>query len=214
MSRLLHSDVVQNAAPPATAAQVAVTEVPDKIWVEDVAHFAAQWQQFWPNKRQSLTNKINACVRLLLYIGVALSLSKRDKSPIIMASLMIALLTTLYYMGNLKQREYYDDDPVPVPGRRRRYLRPTPDNPMGNRVPLDGTEALKYEHVPYSFLSKDANDAFTKRLYMNYDDAWSTQNSQRQFTKMPEQDIGKFAEYAYGGNSRPSLIRDCLNRQR
>lgn len=196
MSRPIQSATVGNAALPSTTTLTHVMDDPDPIWVEDVPRFLSHWKEFWPGAQLSLTNKVNACVRLLLYVGIAVSLTQMNKNPVMLASILSAVITFLYYMGNLKQKEGYTSDPLPARGRRVNYLRPSPDNPMANILTMKDRKV--YEQVPYAKISKEANDNFTRRLYSNFDDAWGVQNSQRQFMKLPEKDLGKFAEYAYG----------------
>lgn len=196
MARPLQSSTITGTALPATTVLTRVVDDPDPIWTENVPLFLSHWKQFWPGTQLSLTNKVNACVRLLLYIGVALSLTRMNKNPLLLASIMCGIITFLYYMGNLRQKEGYTNDGVPARGRRVNYLHPTADNPMANMLTMKDRKV--YEQVPYEKISKEANDAFSRRLYSSFDDAWSLQNSQRQFMKRPEQDIGKFAEYAYG----------------
>jgi len=108
-----------------------------KAWFDDPKQLISQDNitQFWPNKNQTPEERINAASRFIIYATCVIYLLRRDPRIFILS---VTVLGVLYVMYNSKMvRETYratSNDNVGC------HI-PTAENPMGNVLITDYTDA-------------------------------------------------------------------------
>lgn len=178
-----------------------------KAWFEDPRELirADRVSQFWPNKNQTPEDRINAASRFIIYACSIIYLVRRDPRIFILGATVLGVLYVMYRSKMV--REMYGG----------RVMEPTcqmpsSDNPMGNVLITDYTdapnrlEACYYptvkpfvqhhldNRVPYDAgRSRSALPAFQRNAYA------------RQFVSTPVSNIPgdqtKFAEWLYGSKN-------------
>lgn len=189
-----------------------------KAWFEDPKQLidSGEINQFWPNKNQTPEQRINAASRFIIYTTCAIYLIRRDPRIFILGGTILGVLYVMHKSNMVKEtyRLSVSNDGCHLP---------TKDNPMGNVLITDYTDAPNRLSACYYPTVKP----YVKRYLddrIPYDSGRSRsplpiyqQNaSARQFVTTPVSripgDQTAFAEWLYGPKNGPmckSASRYC-----
>jgi hypothetical protein len=187
-----------------------------QAWFDDPQQLtrADQVSQFWPNKDQTPEDRINAASRFIIYACCIIYLTRRDPRIFVLGATVLAVLYVMYKSKMIK--ETYG---IATSGDIAGCQMPTMDNPMGNVLITDYTdapnrlEACYYPTVkPFvkSFLDdRIPYDAGRSRSAMP---EYQRNAAARQFvttavSKIPG-DQTAFAEWCYGPKNGPMCKSD------
>jgi hypothetical protein len=108
-----------------------------KAWFDDPQQLirADQVTQFWPNRNQTPEDRINSASRFVIYACCVIYLIRRDPRIFVLGGTVLGVLYVMYKSKMVK--EGYG---VSVNGDMGCQL-PTEDNPMGNVLMTDYTDA-------------------------------------------------------------------------
>ena len=187
-----------------------------QAWFDDPQQLtrADQVLQFWPTKDQTPEDRINAASRFIIYACCIIYLTRRDPRIFVLGATVLAVLYVMYKSKMVK--ETYG---MAASGGVAGCQMPTMDNPMGNVLITDYTdapnrlEACYYPTVkPFvkSFLDdRIPYDAGRSRSAMP---EYQRNAAARQFvttavSKIPG-DQTAFAEWCYGPKNGPMCKSD------
>ena len=187
-----------------------------QAWFDDPQQLtrADQVLQFWPNKDQTPEDRINAASRFIIYACCIIYITSRDPRIFFLGATVLAVLYVMYKSKMVK--ETYG---MAASGDIAGCQMPTMDNPMGNVLITDYTdapnrlEACYYPTVkPFvkSFLDdRIPYDAGRSRSAMP---EYQRNAAARQFvttavSKIPG-DQTAFAEWCYGPKNGPMCKSD------
>lgn len=177
----------------------------DSFWKDDVAIL---WQQdrlieFYPTADQTTAEKMNAIVRFGLYFGIILAFYENATWPLFIPIFILAL--TLFIFENYDSEQDIQGKPIP---REELCSMPTNNNPLMNHMlfdPIDKAYACSEEAtLDDPGVKEEVNEKFMRNLYLDVNDLFQNQNSQRQFyTTAPGwgtmgRDQDKFAQFLFG----------------
>lgn len=176
-----------------------------KVWFDDPQQLirADQVLQFWPNRDQTPADRINAASRFIIYATCVIYLTRRDARIFVLGG---TVLSVLYVMHKSKMvKEAYG---VSINGDPGCQL-PTEENPMGNVLITDFTDAPnRLEACYYPTVKPLVNRYVGNRI--QYDGGRSGSPTmaakrnlfERQFVSSPVSKIPgdqtAFAEWCYG----------------
>ena len=185
-----------------------------KAWFDDPQQLirADQVAQFWPTSEQTPEDRVNAASRFVIYVCTVLYLTRRDPRIFVLGATVIGVIYVLYKSRMVK--EAYGSG---VQGARCQM--PTEDNPMGNVLITDFTDAPnRLEACYYPSVKSYVNSYTSDRI--PYDAGRSRTSMprylrnamERQFisnpvTKIPG-DQTAFAEWLYGPKNGPMCKSD------
>ena len=187
-----------------------------QAWFDDPQQLtrADQVSQFWPTKDQTPEDRINAASRFIIYACCIIYVTRRDPRIFVLGATVLAVLYVMYKSKMIK--ETYG---IATSGDIAGCQMPTMDNPMGNVLITDYTdapnrlEACYYPTVkPFvkSFLDdRIPYDAGRSRSAMP---EYQRNAAARQFvttavSKIPG-DQTAFAEWCYGPKNGPMCKSD------
>jgi hypothetical protein len=109
-----------------------------KAWFDDPQQLirADRVTQFWPNRDQTPEERINSASRFIIYATCIIYLTRRDPRIFVLGATIISVLYVMYRSKMVK--EGYG---LSVRGDGRGCQMPTQDNPMGNVLMTDFTDA-------------------------------------------------------------------------
>jgi len=187
-----------------------------QAWFDDPQQLtrADQVSQFWPNKDQTPEDRINAASRFIIYACCIIYITRRDPRIFVLGATVLAVLYVMYKSKMIK--ETYG---IATSGDIAGCQMPTMDNPMGNVLITDYTdapnrlEACYYPTVkPFvkSFLDdRIPYDAGRSRSAMP---EYQRNAAARQFVTTAVSNIPgdqtAFAEWCYGPKNGPMCKSD------
>jgi hypothetical protein len=185
-----------------------------KAWFDDPKQLidAEQVSQFWPTNDQTPEHRVNAASRFIIYVSCVLYLIRRDPRVFVLGATVLSVIYVLY-----KSRMVEEGYGVATTGRKCQM--PTEDNPMGNVLITDYTDAPnRLEACYYSSVKPFISSYNSDRI--PYDSGRSRtampkylrNAAERQFvsnpvTKIPGDQTG-FAEWLYGPKNSPMCKSD------
>lgn len=165
----------------------------ERVWFQNVRDLFRYPSRFWPTRDQSPGGQVNAIVRFIVYVTLALYIYNRDDKVIYFA-LALVIVASLAYNGK--------------PGGRlstiapTRCKRPTKNNPFMNTL-VGEYGNINDPPCDYEDVKEDVSKHFNHGLPRDIEDVYEKQNSQREFLSMPNgglpPDSRQFAEFLYGG---------------
>lgn len=185
-----------------------------KVWFDDPQQLvrADQVNQFWPTSEQTPEDRVNAASRFIIYVCTVIYLIRRDPRIFVLGATVIAVIYVLYKSRMVK--ETYGGS---FEGASCQM--PTPDNPMGNVLVTDYSDAPNRLEACYYPTVKPFVQSYTSDR-IPYDSGRSRtampkylRNAmERQFvsnpvTKIPG-DQTAFAEWLYGPKNGPMCKSD------
>ena len=204
----------------------------DLIWYRhpEILLNAKMAKEFFPMNNMSYNRKLNAILRLSIYVSLILAIIKRNYNYIYIV--LVAMLLT-YYLHIERQNDSSSrgghggiDD---IEDFENNYINnasdednknicnvpePTTDNPMMNINLI--TRNRNQNSAPMSYnkpeLKKDIDDKFNADLFRDVSSVYGKRNSQRQFYTMPSTTIPNeqtaFAKWLY--NTGPTCKEDGI----
>jgi hypothetical protein len=184
-----------------------------KAWFDDPQQLirADQVSQFWPNRDQTPEDRINAASRFVIYACCAIYLIRRDPRIFVLGATVLGVLYILY-KSNMVKETYGMASSGSVNGCQI----PTQDNPMGNVLITDYTDAPnRLEACYYPTVKPIVKSMLDDRI--PYDAGrsrsalpqYQRNAAARQFVTSPVSNIPgdqtAFAEWLYG----PKNGRNC-----
>jgi hypothetical protein len=185
-----------------------------KAWFDDPQQLtrADQINQFWPTSEQTPEDRVNAASRFIIYVSCILYLIRRDPRVFVLGATVIAVIYVLYKSKLVK--ETYGSSV-----KSASCQKPTEDNPMGNVLMTDYTDAPNRLEACYY--------ATVKPYIQNYTTGGIPYDSGRSRTSMPKYlrnaadrqfvttsvskipgDQTAFAEWLYGPKNGPMCKSD------
>lgn len=185
-----------------------------KAWFDEPRQIlrADQITQFWPTSEQTPEDRVNAASRFVIYVTCVLYLIRRDPRVFVLGATVLGVIFVLYKSKMVK--EAYASSVVGA-----KCQMPTEDNPMGNVLITDFTDAPnRLEACYYSTVNQEIKKNLGDRI--PYDAGRSRtslpkylrNHAERQFvstpvTKIPG-DQTEFAEWLYGPKNGPMCKSD------
>ena len=185
-----------------------------KAWFDEPQQLirADQISQFWPTSEQTPEDRINAASRFVIYVCCIIYLIRRDPRVFVLGATVLAVIYVLYKSKMIK--ETYG---ITMVGARCQL--PSEDNPMGNVLITDYTDAPNRLEACYYASVKPFADHFTSDR-IPFDSGRSRtpmpkylRNAvDRQFVSNPVTKIPggqtEFAEWLYGPKNAPMCKSD------
>ena len=185
-----------------------------KVWFEDPRQIVDEknFLQFWPNGEQSPEERINAASRFIIYASALLYLIRRDPRVFILGGTLLGTIYVLYKSKMVREGHV-------GPPEQSSCQRPTMDNPMGNVLMTDYSQAPNRLEACYYPSVKPQVQSFTSDR-IPYDSGRSRTSMpkylrnamERQFVTMPVSKIPggqtEFAEWLYGSKNGPMCRSD------
>ena len=176
----------------------------EKIWIEDpkVLIEARNWAKYMPQQDYTRNEKLNAIVRLAMYISFLFIVISLNLNYIFVL-LVTAFLTYLVYISYDKKQdakneteiENYEDlkndrDYLQRNMKVKNYVKkcsiPTNDNPFMNFLVTDKRDkkpaCASYNNPE---IKEIIEDKFNRKLYRDINSVYNNENSQREFYTMP-----------------------------
>ena len=181
-----------------------------KAWFDDPQQLirADSVTQFWPTRDQSPEDRINAASRFVIYASCLIYIIRRDPRVFILGMTVLAVIYVLY-KSNMVKETYGNTVSGDI------CQKPTVDNPMGNVLITDFTdahnrlEACYYSSVKHPTTERISFDSGRSRSplpkYMR--NALDRQLVSNPVTKIPG-DQTAFAEWLYGPKNGPMCKSD------
>jgi hypothetical protein len=184
----------------------------DPVWFKNfyVLFKSDRVIEFFPNRLQTLEERMNSVARLGVYSGILLTVYKRDYRFLAIIPVVLAMTYIIY-----KRYHVITNKADTIVGATKsilksREVRPTIDNPFMNPSIDDYAKntdrpAAKtyYEDTKEAEDIRNAvKDSFEFNLYREVDDVYEKNNSDRQFYTMPNTQIPtaqeEYLEFLYG----------------
>lgn len=180
----------------------------NQIWYKniDVLYKIDKLIEFFPTESQTLEEKLNAIMRLAIYISILLYFNFNNDSKYLLIIPFTALLT-MYIYANKGDRQVEGISQTET--QQETCTRPTLDNPFMNATMKDylNIQNGKIVDRPAACdieepeIKAEADKYFENNLYRDVGDVFGKMNSQRQFYTMPSttipNDQESFAKWLY-----------------
>lgn len=166
----------------------------DKFWLEDPK---VLWQsnrvlQFFPTTNMTLNEKLNASMRLGIYMSIVMMLVS-SQGLFLFLGIFVALGTI--YVKNNYRRE------VEVLSMAKTCTLPNVTNPMMNINLITDPKNKPKACPPTKEIKEEVDESFNAKLFRDVGDLYGKNNSQRQFYTMPSttipNDQTSFAKWLY-----------------
>jgi len=183
----------------------------DTIWYKniDILYKNDKLIEFFPTEDQSLEDKLNAIMRLSIYISILLYFNYNQDSKYLLIAPFIGILT-MYIYSNKPIKEEKEIEGIENESEdNKRCTRPTLDNPFMNVTMKDYLNVKDGKTVDRSpacdiddpEIKRETDKYFTNNLYRDVGDVFGKMNSQRQFYTTPSttipNDQESFANWLY-----------------
>lgn len=191
---------------------------------------------FFPKRGQTISQQLNALMRLIIYSSLLVSLQKKNLK-FLAIPLMFAIVSIIVYKNpkliekytdelsqlfegfvNFKRRETFTPElelasftPLP-PAEQKECTRPSLDNPFMNPTINESivrdTPACD---ITEPDIKKEMEDKFKNNLFRDTSDLCGKMNSQRQYYTIPNNDTISFAKWLYRNEENCKVNNDyCL----
>lgn len=180
-----------------------------KTWFDDPQQLirADQVTQFWPTSEHTPEDRVNAASRFVIYVSCILYLIRRDPRVFVLGVTVISVIYVLYKAKMVQETSGYSV-------MKSKCQMPTEDNPMGNVLITDYTDAPnRLEACYYSTVKPKTDNYISNSIPM---DGGRSRTSipkylrngiDRQFVSNPVTKIPggqtEFAEWLYGPKNGP-----------
>jgi hypothetical protein len=211
----------------------------DPFWADDlsVIYNSDRWIDFFPTSSMTINEKMNALVRLALYMSVIL-IVYHGKFNYINVFILALMLTYLVIKNQSPESQQEQDilvekltngiDTNDFRSYREAKLRhdnkeevsPSKGNPFGNVTfadYLDNPDRGPAMDITDPLVKKKIDVLFNENLYTNVSDVFGKVNSQRQFYTMPSTEIPNdresFQNWLYGEGDVTTNSKTCKENQ-
>ncbi len=203
-----------------------VQDVSDPIWFKDpkILFQKDRVSEFFPNEEMTTIEKLNAVLRLTIYLGVLMAIVCKNYLylyiPVITAGISWTIYTVQNDGGDEESREnlYMTSKGILKTGEKKdKCVTPTIDNPFMNYNQITSERNRAPACVSYDKpkLKKKIEEDFNVNLYRDVSDLYGKRNSQREFYTTPgsvyEGGVGdqtSFAKWCYG--TKPTCKEDGI----
>ena len=184
-----------------------------KFWSEDIRILfnGKNYTQFFPDSDYSVVKNLNSIVRLTIYIGILLSLLKKNPKYIIIPFITM-IITYFIYNSHPHKNKLFNQENLHVVKeehleKEEECQQPTTNNPVMNYNQITDTPTKNksckvfLENDEKSIKTRKViNDKFNEKLYRDVTDLYGRRNSQREFytvayDHVPDQ--SSFAKWCY-----------------
>lgn len=171
-----------------------------KFWVENINVLFSKnnYLKFFPTMNMSTIEKLNATMRLSIYLGIALVLTTNNYKYTYLP-IVIGLFTFGIYKFKLDKVENFFNS---YNKEEEECVKPTVNNPFMNANLITDDRKRPPACKPSVKIGKEIEDKFNTNLYRNVSDVFGKANGQRQFYTMPSTTIPNnqtaFAKWCYG----------------
>jgi hypothetical protein len=185
-----------------------------KAWFDEPQQLirSDQISQFWPTSEQTPEDRINAASRFVIYVSCMIYLIRRDPRVFVLGATVLAVIYVLYKSRMVKETYGFSTDGTSC-------QMPSQDNPMGNVLMTDYTDAPNRLEACYYASVKPFADHFTSDripfdagrsrtpLPKYLRNAVDRQFISNPVTKIPGNQT-QFAEWLYGPKNGPMCKSD------
>jgi hypothetical protein len=175
-----------------------------ELWYDNYRILFENPDEFYPSYDMNLIDKLNAIMRLSLYIGIILTLITFNYLYLYIP-IGIGVFTILIYRTQKNNVEkFFSDYDKMVCGNGEPCIEPTVDNPFMNfnNITDARDRAPACKSYDNSVVKKKIEENFNHNLYRDVGDLYSKNNSQREFYTMPVStglsSQTEFAKWCYG----------------
>jgi hypothetical protein len=196
-----------------------VKSVSDKIWFKDPKILVAKDRvsEFFPNEDMTTIEKMNAIMRMTLYMGVLLTVLCRNYLYLYIPLIAAGITWAVYSVqkdagddGNVEAKEelYTTSKGIlKTAPAKPEVTEPSVDNPFMNFNKITSDRDRPPAEVSYDNVEvkKQIESDFNTNLYRDVSDLYGKRNSQREFYTTPgafsEAGVGdqtSFAKFCYG----------------
>ncbi len=200
-----------------------------QIWYEDITNFIKydNYYQIFPLKEMTLEEKLNALLRLFIYVGIILALIKLDYRYIFIG-IITGLISVIVYNFEISKKteseKFLTEKELDILDNKL-CTRSTVDNPFMN--PSVADIAYNPSHpgacdVLNPKTQKKMEDNFNAKLFRDVSDIYGKMSSQREFYTVPSTTIPNdqtgFAKWLFGDSlNTPSCKEgngfECYNNR-
>ncbi len=212
MEKLALKNIVENAS--------------DPIWFKDPKILVRRDRvsEFFPNEEMTVIEKLNAIMRMTIYIGLLMAILCRNYLYLYIPVISGAITWTVFKVQNSSGIEAKEELYTTSSGQlrtkptERECIEPTVDNPFMNYNQITSDRNRKPACISYDkpALKKKIESDFNVNLYRDVSDLYGRKNSQREFYTTPGSTFdggvgdsvafGKFC-YQTGPNCKESGIQ-------
>lgn len=195
-----------------------------KFWFDDPSIILNMnyLSSFFPTSKMNLIEKLNAMMRLTLYIGVILMLIRRNYLYLYIPIIAAGFTLGAFYYDQYAVQKQSDIEKSIEEGfglNANKEVQPTSNNPLMNINLITSERTLPPAPMYYDNLKikTDINDKFNTNLYRNVDELYGKANSQREYYTMPSTTIPnrqtEFAKWCYqtGPTCKESSL-ECVSQ--
>jgi len=185
-----------------------------EFWYDNFKVLFDNPDEFYPSYDMNLVDKLNAIMRLSLYIGIILTLITFNYLYLYIP-VGIGLFTVFIYTTQKDNVEkFFSDYDKLVCGKGEPCIKPTTDNPFMNfnNITDERDRPPACKSFDNDVIKKKIEENFNYNLYRDVGDLYSKNNSQREFYTMPNtkvvNDQNSFAKWLY--NTGPTCKEDGI----
>src|SRR3989338_7992832 len=173
----------------------------DKFWFDEpeILYKNERLLEFLPKKDMSDDEKLNSLTRMLLYIGIFLSLLYSN--IIYMYIALFGFILTFLLKKLVDIEEKFTDNEVT-------FTKSTADNPFMNVLLtdyVDNPNRPSAGNIDDNKVKEEVRKNFNFGLYKDVDDVWDRNNSQRQYYSMPNteipNDVENYRQWLFGNTA-------------
>lgn len=184
----------------------------EKLWMDDLQGFmtAQNYYVILPSQTMTLEEKLNACVRFFIYLGVILALVRNDARYLFFGIIALLLSLVLYRHEQKDKRlaeAFLERKNMDVLNEKL-CVRSTVDNPFMNPSVYDyGANPTRPAacDITHPKVQSAIDKNFYARIFRDVGDLYGTMSSAREFYTLPSttipNDQSGFAEWLYGRGS-------------
>jgi hypothetical protein len=162
----------------------------DPFWLHNIRILidTDKLNEFIPTKDLELNRKLNSIVRFCLYLGIILTVLKRNYLYLYIFVFSLILTYLIYTFSDTSESFTNDQIDISNIGRNKCQL-PTNQNPFMNVMLTDDTNRKQACDIDNRKVRKLMNKKFKANLFNDIEDVYDRKNSQRQFYTMPSTTI-------------------------
>lgn len=173
-----------------------MTDIEDPFWKDDITILFNRHRliEFVPTADMTTNEKLNALTRMVVYLGILLTLVFKSSSPIYIPLIACAIFYLIH--------EHYPEQTGGAggDGATADVQMPTKNNPFMNALLTDDPERAPAADVELPNVQEQVDKYFSTGLYKDINNIWDKNNSQRQFYTNPSTTIP---------NDRDSFMKWC-----
>ena len=160
----------------------------DPFWITDIKIIieSNRLSEFIPLKDLSFNRKLNSIVRFCLYLGLILSVLKRNYLYLYITFFGFILTYIIYTFSDNKEKFLGEAEYL---SNLNNCQLPNNQNPFMNVLLTDDRQRKKACDTNNKKIRKMIKKKFKRNIYNDVDDVYNRNNSQRQFYTMPSTTI-------------------------